>query len=491
MFETAEVGNKLDKAAFKREVPVVRAELLEIQKELAASGTAVAVLVGGVEGAGKTETVNQLLEWLDARGVETHVMDQPTPDERERPPMWRFWMSLPPKGHMGIFLGSWYTQPIVDRVFGKCGDGAFHRQLDHIVEFETMLAREGVLVVKFWLHLKEKALRKRMAELAKAPLQRWRVTERDLKFVKKYARFRRVSEQALMHTSTGDAPWHIVEAVDPRYRHLAVAKTLLAQMRERLSQQAASGKLKRAPDLSKPPAKNILRSADLTRALREKAYEKRLLKAQAELNPLTRRLHQKKHSMILVFEGPDAAGKGGAIRRLTQAMDARTYRVISVAAPTDEERAHPYLWRFWRHLPRLGRVTIYDRSWYGRVLVERVEGFCAREEWQRAYSEINCFEECLVEFGTILIKFWLAVSPQEQLGRFKDRQVTPYKQYKITEEDWRNRAKWDAYEAAAVEMIDKASTSESPWIIVPAEDKNYARIAVLETVVKRLKRELG
>lgn len=491
MFETAEVGNTLDKETYKREVPRIRAELLDVQKELAASGMAVVVLVSGVEGAGKTETVNQLLEWLDARGVETHVMDQPTDDERERPAMWRFWLNLPPKGRMGIFLGSWYTQPIVDRVFGKTSDGGFHRELDHIMEFETMLAREGVLVVKFWLHLKEKALKKRMAELAEDRFQRWRVTERDVKFVKKYDKFRRVSEQALLHTSTGDCPWHIVEAADPRYRHVTVASTLIAKMREGLSERTAAGVPKRAPDLSKPPAKSILRSADLTRTLKEKAYERRLIEAQAELNQLTRRLHQKKHSMILVFEGPDAAGKGGAIRRLTGAIDARTYRVISVAAPTDEERAHPYLWRFWRHLPRLGRVTIYDRSWYGRVLVERVEGFCAREEWQRAYSEINCFEECLADFGTILIKFWLAVSPREQLNRFKDRQVTPYKQYKITEEDWRNRAKWDAYEAAAVEMIGKTSTSQAPWVVVPAEDKNHARIQVLETVVKRLKRELG
>jgi len=490
MFETAEVGNRMEKETYKREVPKVRAELLEVQKRLAASDLGVVILMGGVEGAGKTETVNQLLEWLDARGVETHVMDEPTDEERERPPMWRFWRILPPKGRIGVFLGSWYTAPIVCRAFGTCTEPEFHEALDQVAAFETMLGREGLLVVKFWLHLKQKALKKRMAKLEADPLQHWRVTERDLKFVKKYGKFRKVSEAALMRSSTGEVPWHIVEAEDWRYRHLTVAQTLIASLKEALAERAAAPKPKRAPDLSRPPKTNIIRSLDMAKKLGENAYERRLLKAQAELNPLTRRLREKERSMILVFEGPDAAGKGGAIRRLTQAMDARTYRVISVAAPTDEERAHPYLWRFWRNLPRLGSVSIYDRSWYGRVLVERVEGFCSKEEWQRAYAEINAFEEALTNFGTILIKFWLAIGPTEQLRRFKDREITPYKQYKITEEDWRNRAKWDAYEAAAVEMIDKTSTHSAPWILVEAENKEHARVKVLETVLKRLKREL-
>jgi polyphosphate kinase 2 (PPK2 family) len=225
---------------------------------------------------------------------------------------------------------------------------------------------------------------------------------------------------------------------------------------------------------------------DLTLKLSAEKYERRLTKGMARVNLLTRKLYERQRSLILVFEGPDAAGKGGVIRRLTSAMDARNYQHISIAAPTDEERAHPYLWRFWRSLPRRGRVTIYDRSWYGRVLVERVEGFCHREEWERAFSEINAFEESLTEFGTIVLKFWLALSAKEQLRRFKEREVTPYKQYKITEEDWRNRAKWDSYEAAAVEMVDRTSSQNAPWVLVEAEDKNWARIKVIETVVQYL-----
>jgi polyphosphate kinase 2 (PPK2 family) len=219
-------------------------------------------------------------------------------------------------------------------------------------------------------------------------------------------------------------------------------------------------------------------------------YADKAPKLQARLNRLSRKLYRDRRSLLLVFEGPDAAGKGGTIRRVTQAIDARAYKVIAVAAPTDEERSRPYLWRFWRHLPRRGQITIYDRSWYGRVLVERLEGFCAPDDWRRAYGEINEFEEQLTEFGIIVLKFWLAITPDEQLRRFQERETTPYKQYKISEEDWRNRSKWDAYEAAACDMIEKTGTGQAPWVLVEANDKDHARHKVLKTIVRRLEEEL-
>ena len=226
-------------------------------------------------------------------------------------------------------------------------------------------------------------------------------------------------------------------------------------------------------------------------ALGDKEYAKKLDKQQARIANLTLRLREERRALICAFEGVDAAGKGGSIRRLLSSIDARNARVMSVAAPTDEERAHPYLWRFWRNLPRLGHATIYDRTWYGRVLVERVEGFCAPEDWKRAYGEIAAFEEELSESGVILCKFWLQISPEEQLRRFKSRVKTPFKQYKLTEEDWRNRGKWDAYQAAALEMIERTGTPESPWTLVEAEDKHWARVKVLRTVADRLEEELG
>lgn len=490
MFETAEVGNRIDKAAFEKALPGLRAGLLEAQRGLAASNMAVVVLLGGVEGAGKADTVNRLLEWMDARGVETHVMGDATDEEHERPPMWRFWRALPPKGRMGIFIGTWYTDPIVRRTLGSLGEGRFSVAMDRIAAFETMLSNEGVLVFKIWLHIGEETLKKRLKKLASNPATRWRVNERDWKYLKRYGQFRAVSERALRRTGTGEAPWHIVEAADPRYRDMTVATLLQTAIQHRLAQATALPKVKPAPDRPKPPSVNIIRNLDLSLALSGTKYERRLARGMTRVNILTHKLYEKQRSLILVFEGPDAAGKGGAIRRLTSAMDARNYQHIAISAPTDEERAHPYLWRFWRPLPRLGRVTIYDRSWYGRVLVERIEGFCHRGEWERAFAEINAFEESLTEFHTIVLKFWLAISSKEQLRRFKEREVTPYKQYKITEEDWRNRAKWEAYEAAAVEMIDRTSSQNAPWILVEADDKNWARIKVIETVVRYLKTAL-
>jgi polyphosphate:AMP phosphotransferase len=491
MFETAEVGNRLDKKAYAAEVPTLRTALLDIQKRLAASQLSVVIIVSGVEGAGKSETVNKLYEWLDARGIQAHAMWDTTDEERERPPMWRFWRALPPAGRIGIFFGSWYTAPIIGRVFDEIDDGRLDQALDRIVEFERMLTAERTLVLKFWFHVSKRFQKERFQALEADKKTRWRITKMDWKFFKKYDRFREVSERALRRTSTGDAPWVIVEAADPRYRYITVGRTILAALERRLDALDAAAKRPRPRvEVPAPAPVNIINRLDYRRKVGEAAYAKKIERLEGRIQRLTRRLRAARRAVTVVFEGPDAAGKGGAIRRLIACMDARIYQVCSVAAPTDEERAHPYLWRFWRGLPRLGRVTIYDRSWYGRVLVERLEGFCAPEEWQRAYGEINAFEEQLVESGNVVLKFWLAITPEEQLRRFKDRQTTPYKQYKITEEDWRNRKKWGAYEAAACDMIERTSTEIAPWTLVPADDKNAARLQVLETFADRLEAAL-
>ena len=491
MFEAAEVGHRISKVTYTRREPEVRAGLLEVQRRLATSDKAVVVLIGGAEGAGKEETVSLLLAWMDARGIETHAMWEETDEERARPPLWRFWRGLPPKGKLAVFFGSWYSAPIIERVFDQTDDLVFEREMRRIADFERMLANEGMLLVKFWLHLGKDAQKQRLKKMKKDPRLRWRVSESTWKFFKNYDAFRRVSERAVELTSTGFAPWVIVEGEDDRYRNLTVATTLLHSLRDGLAEPlspaaAAAGAEVKLPLPAARPV-NVIRELDLTKRLPEAQYDRVLPEYQAKLGKLARKLHDSRRSLILVFEGPDAAGKGGAIRRLTGAIDPRLYRVQSVAAPTDEERARPYLWRFWRDLPQRGHITIYDRSWYGRVLVERIEGFCAPADWQRAYSEINDFEEQLAEFGTIVLKFWLAISPEEELRRFKDRQTTPYKQYKLTEEDWRNRAKWDAYETAAADMVERTSTDHAPWVLVEANDKAWARIKVVKTVVKALK----
>jgi polyphosphate:AMP phosphotransferase len=491
MFESAELGHRIDKEVWDREVPALREALLDAQYDLAAAKFPVIILVAGVDGAGKSETVNTLNEWMDPRHIQTHGLDEPSDEERERPHMWRYWRMLPPRGKIGIFDGSWYTWPILERAHGRIKTSDLDQDLARVARFEQMLIQEGALVLKFWMHLGKEQQKKRLKGLEKDPKTRWRVTPRDWKHFEMYDTFRQVAERALRGTSTAGAPWIVVEATDPRYQRLTVGKILLERLRARLDQPAPV-----APAVPAHPPRpsldgvNILKALDLSKRMEKKDYEEELLELQGRLNLLVRHRNFRKHAIALVFEGVDAAGKGGSIRRITQALDARMYHIHPIAAPTEEERAQPYLWRFWRHLPRRGKVAIFDRSWYGRVLVERVEGYCAEADWQRAYSEINEFEDQIVRNRSILLKFWLSISQEEQLRRFEERQTTPFKRFKITEEDWRNREKWPAYEAAICDMLDRTSTEIAPWTLVESEDKRYGRVKILRTLVQRLEDEL-
>jgi polyphosphate:AMP phosphotransferase len=490
MFEAAELGHKISKAEYAKEEPRLREELLKAQYALLGSPKfPVIVIIGGVDGAGKGETVNLLNEWMDPRHIMTCAFGEPSDEEAERPPMWRFWRALPPRGRIGILFGSWYTSPIVDRVMKKTGETEFLAAIDAVRHFERMLVAEGALVLKFWFHLSKPAQKKRLAALEKDPRTRWRVTPLDYQRFKIYDRFRAISETALRETSTGEAPWIIVEGVDPRYRYLTVGRTLLDALKAKLAGETPPLP---APAPLEPPIdeRNVINALDYSLRLTDKQYRSDLEKYQGRLALLTRKPKFAQRSVIMVFEGMDAGGKGSTIRRITGALDARHYGVIPIAAPTEEERAQPYLWRFWRHIPRQGRVTIFDRSWYGRVLVERVEKFAPEADWMRAYHEINRFEEEQAEHGAIVLKFWLAITKDEQLKRFKLREKTAFKSFKITEEDWRNRKKWDLYERAICDMVERTSTAVAPWHLIPANDKLYARIAVLRTLCEALEAQL-
>jgi polyphosphate:AMP phosphotransferase len=488
MFESAELGHRVDKATYDREVPELRAALLDAQSRvLEAASFPVVLLSGGVDGGGKGEVVNLLVEWMDPRHVQVHAMGAPSDEESSRPPMWRFWRALPPKGKLGVFFGSWYTAPIVDRTYGRTRGAELTRALAEITRFERMLVDEGALLVKLWMHLSKKEQKRRFHELERDPRTAWRVTKQDWANQAHYDRFREVSERALRETSTAEAPWTVVEATDRRYRNLTVGQTLLTAIEKRLAHRRTP--LVRAAPPAPPPVdrRNVLEELDLSVSLSDAQYDKRLPKAQARVNASSRsKGFLADRACVLVFEGNDAAGKGGAIRRVTHALDARRYDVVPIAAPTEEERAQPYLWRFWRHLPRRGHFTIFDRSWYGRVLVERVEGFAAEPDWMRAYREIVDFEESMVRSGIVVVKFWLAISPREQLARFRAREKTRHKRFKITEEDWRNRDKWGAYEQAVCDMVDRTSTNLAPWHLVEANDKRWARVKVLETLADAL-----
>lgn len=489
MFDSAELDHRVSKEDYRREEPKLREALLAAQFALKDTPRfPVLILIAGVEGAGKSETINTLAEWMDPRFIQVSGFRLPTEEEQAHPPMWRFWRALPPKGRIGVFFGAWHTAPILDRVAGRIGRGAFEAAEAEIMRLERMLVDEGVLLLKYWFHLSKPQQKKRLKALEKDPATSWRVTKRDWEFYEQHEEFVSVCEPFLRRTSTGHAPWVVVPGADARYRSLFVGRHLLAALRARLDAPPAPKPVPVPPPL--PGKVNILRALDLTQSLSEKTYEEELPRLQGRLAQLCRDRKFARTALIAVFEGNDAAGKGGAVRRVASALDARSYRIVPIAAPSEEERAQPYLWRFWRHVPRPGTVTVFDRSWYGRVLVERVEGFCQPADWQRAYAEINDFEASLARHGAGLAKFWLAISKQEQIKRFRAREATPFKQFKITAEDWRNREKWDAYEAAVCDMVDRTSTTDAPWTIVEANDKRFARVKVLRTLVETVERAL-
>jgi len=490
LFESAELGHKIDKETWKREQPLVREALLGAQFELfEKKAFPVVILIAGVDGAGKGTTVNLLNAWMDPRTIDTHALELPTAEEKRFPPMWRFWRVLPPNGKIGILFGSWYTEPILERVEGHRDDAYLETAIGYINRFERMLADEGTLLLKFWFHLSKKAQKKRLKKLEKKEETSWRVTEQDWSRFEKYDEFMQVSEHVLQRTNHAHAPWIVVEGSDERYRHLTVGRTVLDAIRRRLDAEAGNHAASVLPPQPVSPL-NVIESLDLTKKLDEEEYETRLEKLQGRLSMLSREEKFGKSGVIAVFEGNDAAGKGGAIRRITAALDARFYRVHRVAAPSDEEKSHSYLWRFWRQIPPRGYFGIFDRSWYGRVLVERIEGFAREDDWNRGYGEIRDFETELYDHGFVVSKFWLAISKDEQYQRFKAREDTGYKRFKLTEEDWRNRDKWDDYVRAVSDMVDRTSTDIAPWTLVEAEDKLWARIKVLETLCDQIEKRL-
>jgi polyphosphate:AMP phosphotransferase len=475
MWETAELGLKISKAEYEAQVPGLRYELLKAQRQLRETPIPVVVVLAGDDGPARDQVLDRLYEWLDARYLDVHAADRPTDEEKARPPFWRIWRVLPPRGEIGIYLGGGYYG-LFKREFSGKGKTRQSFQVDSVRHFERMLVDDGALFLKFFLHLPPDEFRKRDK---KKKLYEW--TAKDRREYERFGEHRARIASLLHRTSQPGARWEVIDCTDRRHRDITVAHTLLKALWRRFK-HLADGRTEPAVSLPALEGRSALAGVDLSATIDRASYEEQLGKLQTRVRKLSRRARRKGRSSVLVFQGWDAAGKGGAIRRLIRPMDARNYRVIPIGAPTDEEKAHHYLWRFWRHVPADGRMAIFDRSWYGRVLVERVEGFATEAEWQRAYDEINDFESQLTDHGIRLAKFWMHISPDEQLRRFEERQNTPHKQHKITGEDWRNRENRVAYEQAVDEMVARTSTDAAPWTIIPANSKHYARIEVLKHV---------
>jgi len=473
---------------YEGRLEALRDRLLDAQFELKQTAAfGLVLLVVGLPTAGRTESINRLIEWLDPKLISVNALGAPNADERHRPVLWRYWQALPSRGRAIIMFEGWYAHLLRQALLEpRKARRRERRRIDRLIAFERMLRSDEVRVVKICLRVTHGQQKQRMKKLLADPLTAWRITADDRWQADHYGRVDRVVSRCVDASSHAAAPWHVIDGSDSRSRDLAVGSVLLATLEQGLKEAARNRPRSRA--LTQASAVRPLPSRHTGPSVDDEAYEEELARLQRRLALLSRHKRFRRHALVLAFEGMDAAGKGGAIRRVTHALDARQYRVVPISAPTDEELAHPYLWRFWRHVPARRRIVIFDRSWYGRVLVERVRGLTAERDWRRAYAEIREFELELSERRIVVAKFWLQVGLDEQRRRFEERDANPLKRFKVDPEDWQNRKFYAGYQLAAREMIAKTDTPDAPWTVVEADNKKYARLKVLRTVCDALER---
>ena len=494
MLELIDLKKKTPKAVYREVFPQLETRMGAAQRAARATGVPVLIVFEGWDAAGKGNLINRLTQALDPRGFTVHSISAPNEVEQYYPWMWRFWQALPADGNFAIFDRSWYGRVLIERVEGLTPEHQWRQAYEEIEQFERQLADAGTVLVKFWLHIDKEEQKDRFRRIEKDPATAWKVGKAEWKHHRNYQEWLEAVEEMLERTGTAQAPWTVVESTQGRFARVKVFETVLKSVENELKRRESTPEVVPTPmpvsAASPTKEQTILDRVDLDVSLEREEYEDELDKLQKRLFQLEHELYVARVPAVIIYEGWDAAGKGGNIKRLTRGLDPRGYEVVPVIAPTAAEKAHHFLWRFWRDVPKAGHITIFDRSWYGRVMVERVEGFCSEDEWRRAYREITEFERQLADFGTAIVKFWLHIDRQEQLRRFEARQENPHKKWKITEEDWRNRDKWDRYKLSVVDMLQRTSTSYAPWTILEANSKLYARIKALRTVAEVLESAL-
>lgn len=493
MLEKIDLSKKVDKKTYRRVMDEAEEKLGLLQRECKDAGIPVILVFEGMGAAGKGVQINRLIQALDPRGFDVYACDRPTEDEQMRPFLWRYWTKTPAKGRIAVFDRSWYRSVQVDRFDGLTREDKLGDAFQDILSFEKQLCDDGTVIMKFFLYIDKDEQKKRFKKLEGSKETSWRVTEEDWNRNKDFDRYLKMNEEMLEKTDTDYAPWVIIEAVDKDYAALKIVSTVMDRLEYELEHRRPEDEktAQRQESKTRERFKNgVLSGIDLSKSLTEEEYKTRLKKLQRRLAELHSELYRLRIPVVIGFEGWDAGGKGGAIKRLTSNLDPRGYRVNPTAAPNDIEKVHHYLWRFWNSVPKAGHIAIFDRTWYGRVMVERIEGFCSEAEWRRAYQEINEMESHMANAGAVVLKFWLHIDKDEQERRFRERQANPAKQWKITDEDWRNREKWDQYEEAVNEMLIRTSTTYAPWIVVEGNDKRYARVKVLQTVVDALEKKV-
>ncbi|MCX7044647.1 MAG: phosphate--AMP phosphotransferase [Candidatus Sumerlaeota bacterium] len=495
MLELVDTEKAIAKDVYDKVFPDLEVKIGECQRAARAANVPVIIVFEGWDAAGKGTTINRLTQALDPRGFKVYPISAPNEDERLRPWLWRFWRALPQDGFFAIFDRSWYGRVLIERMGKLTAKREWQQAYEGIEAFERQLTDAGAVIVKFWLHISKGEQKRRLKRLEKNPATAWTVGKEEWKQHRNYEKWSAAVEETIERTSSARAPWTLVEATQARYVRIKVYETIIETVQAEIERRAAGPKPARKPmaEPKKSPAgnKGILDRLDMSVTMEREEYDRRIDELQKRLFELEHEMYTARVPAVIVYEGCDAGGKGGNIKRLTNGLDPRGYEVVPIAAPTKEELAHHYLWRFWKQLPKAGHITIYDRSWYGRILVERVEGFCTEEEWKRAFREINEYERQLAEFGAVIVKFWLHISQDEQMRRFKERQRLVHKQWKITDEDWRNRKNWSKYAVCIEDMLNRTSTSYAPWTILEANCKLHARVKALQTVKDALEAGLA
>ena len=494
MLEQIDLDLKMSKEEYREKMDRLEIRLGELHRQIHDLGIPAVIVFEGWDAAGRGTLINELILRLDPRGFKVFANNSCHEDAAGHPFLWRYWNTTPAAGRIMIYDRSWYESVLADRIDGSAKKSDLDAVYNEIVSFERQLADSGCVPIKFFLHITKKEQKKRLEELDSEPATKWRVGEVEWRRHHKYDDYLSIIEETLTRTDRDCSPWTPVSAMDRRSAAVQICTRVVQALEQQVQRTEQQRRTKddaaASPEPVPSPAVSLLDKAVVPADWNSDGYEKELDRWGDRLHMLHYETFKKKIPVLVLFEGWDAAGKGGAIKRLTGHFDPRGCDVIPVAAPNDTERAHHYLWRFWQSIPAAGRVAVFDRTWYGRVLVERVEGFCREEEWRRAYREINEFEEQQADFGTVIVKFWLHIDKDEQLRRFRDRENTPEKRWKITAEDWRNREKWDSYKTAVEEMLVRTSTRKAPWTVVAANSKEYARLTVLKTVAEAMRKAL-
>ncbi len=495
MLEQIDLSKSIDKKEYEEITDDLKIKLGELQRKAWKMEIPIIIVFEGWHAAGMTDVINRFLMPLNPMGFELYTTGEPCVKEMKKPLLWRFWTKIPKKGSIAIFDRSWYRRAIIEHFVKGMHENDMEKCLNGMKFFERQLTDDGYLIIKFFLHVSQERQRERFESIRKKNLPLFLVEEEGKNYLDNYDEYFHLIERSIEITDTHQAPWTIVEAEDLRFATAKVMAEFVKTLEEKIEQKENENEMAHShgntncaiPGLNS----SVLKNVDLTKSISIKEYRKKRKNYQKRLVNLQYELFKQKKPVMIVFEGWDAAGKGGDIRRLVEKLNPRLYRVVPIGAPSDYELSHHYLWRFYNEIPEAGHTAIYDRSWYGRILVERVEDLCGRQEWKRAYREINEFEETLSNYGMIIIKFWLHIDKDEQLRRFEEREKTAHKKWKITPDDWRNRDMWSLYEGAVDEMLHRTSTTYAPWTIVESNNKHYSRIKVLETVVERLEKELG